>query len=1080
MRAFLQKIFKVYPEEVRLLLWVTLIQLAMRVSSVLVNNYAQTAFLKRFGVEYLPTIFLIEAILTFFFINTVGMLMERHRSVRVFTWLLLFFAAAMAVIWGLLPLNLLIIYPILFILKSMAIETLPILYWDILSDLFTTRQSKRLFTLITAGGVLGTTIGSLMTGKVARWVGVDNVLLIFVGGTILAALLNERTERVVGSPIQPRTDRVKKKKPKLSETLREVRNFSKRSPFLKYMILLVAIPNIVLPILTYQFNVVVDVTYASEQETLNFLGIFRGVSNAFIFLVLMFSGRLVSRWGVPTSLMFHPINYLLAFASLFFHFDIFSAIYARFSTETLKSTLNNPARAVLYNFFPSRMGGLVRVFLRGTVVRASDLAGSGALILLKGIMDPRTLSLVAAPLVSIWVLTTFLIKRRYPSLLVKVLMDKQIDWRRLEDVDLRTLAQDQKTLDALRRGLKEQSAEIAVLCAEILAQISPPGWCSWIVDALPAKPREVQETLLNLLKPSHAAEAGPCLLAAAQNAPPGSLHPILIALARLDPQGSLPFMQSLLDHSDPQVWIPAMVGVLRGGNADVQEPCRQNIRGLLESGDPEDLRLALEVLKETGDPAFSRVLLRIARAEDPHLKALALLALSGMGLPENLDVAMASIEDPVPQVRRAAAQLLLACGHEVSVDQAIRLLGDEDPQVREMARRAVAHREDVARTLIPVLASPSRILREQVLTILDEVESRPLDLSQFATRELEKAYGNLASFSSLRTVEGGKTLPLLRDHLLERNQAIQETVLRVLAVQDGRENMQVILKALRTKEKRDMDNAIEALESALHSGIRKVMIPLLEQIPIEEKLTRGRKHLRVALDGNAPPEITLLDRVKDDDPVTQALALYALCEMPAATIPVDEVRPWLHSNDPRVRDAARSLLQTREGGEPAPGPTGNGVPFIDKVLQMRRVPMFANLHVRELMAIGTIALETRCSRGDDVVREGDQGDALFLVFEGALSVVKGWQSGHDVVLARIGTNDFFGEMALFDREPRSATVLAETDATLLKIEGEAFDRLMRHYPAIPMNICLVFSQRMRSLHERLPQARGEATEAGRM
>jgi CRP-like cAMP-binding protein len=355
-----------------------------------------------------------------------------------------------------------------------------------------------------------------------------------------------------------------------------------------------------------------------------------------------------------------------------------------------------------------------------------------------------------------------------------------------------------------------------------------------------------------------------------------------------------------------------------------------------------------------------------------------------------------------------------------------------------------------------------------------------LELSQFATRELEKAYGNLASFSSLRTVEGGKALPLLRDHLLERNQAIQETVLRVLAVQDAGEQMQVILKALRTKDKRDVDNAIEALESTLHSGIRKVLIPLLEQIPMEEKLARGRKHLRVALDGNAPPEITLLDRLTDDDPVTQALALYALCEMTAATIPVNEVRPWLESNDPLVRDAALSLLQSREGGEPAPGPAGDGVPFIDKVLQMRRVPMFAHLHVRELMAIATIAVETRWSRGDAVVREGDQGDGLFLVFEGDLSVVKGWQSGHDVALARIGANDFFGEMALFDREPRSASVLAETDATLLKIEEEAFDRLMKHYPAIPINICLAFSQRMRSLQERLRQTRGEAAEAGSM
>ncbi|MGQ9655994.1 MAG: MFS transporter, partial [Thermodesulfobacteriota bacterium] len=300
----LQKVFKVYPNEVRLLLWVSAMQLAMRISSVLINNYAQAAFLKRFGVEYLPAIFVIEAILTFFMANAVGVLMGRFRTIRVFTGLLLFFALAVATIRGLLPLNIAILYPILFILKSQAIETLPILYWDILNDLFTTRQSKRLFTLITAGGILGTTVGSIMTGTVAKWVGIDNVLLIFVGGTLIAALLNENTERVVGSPLEPapETRRLAKRKP-LRETVREAYEYSKLSPFLKYMIVLVAIPNVVLPVLTYQFNVIVDMTYATERDTLQFLGVFRGISNAVIFGILLFSGRLVNKWGVATSLL---------------------------------------------------------------------------------------------------------------------------------------------------------------------------------------------------------------------------------------------------------------------------------------------------------------------------------------------------------------------------------------------------------------------------------------------------------------------------------------------------------------------------------------------------------------------------------------------------------------------------------------------------------------------------------------------------------------------------------------------------------------------------------------------------------
>ena len=88
----------------------------------------------------------------------------------------------MGMIRSMIPFRFVMIYPVLYILKSQVVEILPILYWDILSDLFTTQQSKRLYTLITAGGVLGTTLGSVLTGPIARRVGIDNVLLIFRGG----------------------------------------------------------------------------------------------------------------------------------------------------------------------------------------------------------------------------------------------------------------------------------------------------------------------------------------------------------------------------------------------------------------------------------------------------------------------------------------------------------------------------------------------------------------------------------------------------------------------------------------------------------------------------------------------------------------------------------------------------------------------------------------------------------------------------------------------------------------------------------------------------------------------------------
>ena len=233
MTQVIQKLFRIYPNEIKIFVWVVLIQFAMRISSILINNYAQTAFLKRYGVQYLPTIMVINSVLVFFVINFIGMLMARYRTTRVYSGILLSIALLVGICRGLIPYNVLLVYPVLFIIKSNAITTLPLLYWDILNDIFTTRQSKRLFTLIVAGGVLGTTLGSLLTKHISHWVGgPDNVLFVFIVGMIIAAVLNEKTEWVMGSPIQPRAKKKKKKKSgKFTDIVREMKELSDKSPF---------------------------------------------------------------------------------------------------------------------------------------------------------------------------------------------------------------------------------------------------------------------------------------------------------------------------------------------------------------------------------------------------------------------------------------------------------------------------------------------------------------------------------------------------------------------------------------------------------------------------------------------------------------------------------------------------------------------------------------------------------------------------------------------------------------------------------------------------------------------------------
>ncbi len=1066
--AFLGRILRVYPQEVRLLLWVTLIQLVMRISTILISNFSQTTFLKRFGVEYLPTVFVVEAVITLLLAGIVGWLMERYRTFRVFTGLFFCFAFSIALIRGLLPLGWVGFYPILYILKSLAEGILPILYWDILSDLFTTQQSKRLYTLITAGGVLGTTLGSLLTGPIARWVGMDNVLFIFVGGMLLAAILNEFTERVAGYPLEARPKRRQEKsKPDFRKNLAQVLDASRQSALLKYLIVLTAIPNVVLPILMYQFNVAVDGYFASEARTLHFFGVFRGISNAVMFVILLFSSRLITRWGVPNSLLWHPANYLLSLLGLFFRFDIFSATYARFSTETLKTTLNNPARAILYNFFPPQMRGLVRVFLRGTVVRVADITGSGFLMLVRGVMDPRLLSLVAAPLVLLWMWTTFRIRKRYPNLLIDALRKGQIQLGEAADEEFRAWLKDKSALEKLRQGLADPDTRTAIACAEMLAKAGPRDWNGWLLEGFSQRPLEVQRSFLGLLSLTDAPRTVPVLLRLAQTVPAEILPDLLAAISRLQPGAGATLMKEHLASRNPRLQTEALVGIYRSGEEEGRRLFRESIRALINQGE-EGRRLAAEALSRTGDADFAADLLKWSRSGSPDLQAPALRGLAKLQHKETIDLARKAIQSDNVQVREGALEVLEQFQENVPPQTWTALLADPDAGIRRKAAEILKQSEQTdMKDLLALLASPSRTAREEVLRILQDLGSPSAELSRFVNDNLRDAYTNLARARLMKQSGSGQACALLAEHLQEKIQETVDVVLRVLVGAAFGDKLKVILTAIHSRNRKDMDNAIEALEASLHPEIRKSLIPLLAGDPGHEVLVTVCRSLGIEA-VLAEPLNLLLSRLLDDaDQVTRVLTLYSLIEVPGVPLEQLSIPTNLKAGDELIREAAVQALEALSGGAAGAAAPPVAYGLLETLSALRRVPIFSDFRVRELVSLAGIAVPREAAAAELVVKEGEPGDALYIILAGEVSVRKGAGTPQERKLGFLGPNDFFGELALIGGYPRTATVKVEKKASLLVIAGDAFIKLIADHPSLPLRICGVLCRRIRDLQARL-------------
>ena len=100
----------------------------------------------------------------------------------------------------------------------------------------------------------------------------------------------------------------------------------------------------------------------------------------------------------------------------------------------------------------------------------------------------------------------------------------------------------------------------------------------------------------------------------------------------------------------------------------------------------------------------------------------------------------------------------------------------------------------------------------------------------------------------------------------------------------------------------------------------------------------------------------------------------------------------------------------------------------EAITQLQSVPLFSGLDDRELKLLATLVKERSYAAGSTIVADGATGYGLYIIKEGAASVRKEGR-----VVARMGPGEFFGEIAMLDNGPRTASVVAETDTVCLTL-----------------------------------------------
>ena len=205
---------------------------------------------------------------------------------------------------------------------------------------------------------------------------------------------------------------------------------------------------------------------------------------------------------------------------------------------------------------------------------------------------------------------------------------------------------------------------------------------------------------------------------------------------------------------------------------------------------------------------------------------------------------------------------------------------------------------------------------------------------------------------------------------------------------------------------------------------------------------------------------TLGDIVNDADPLPAALA--------ASFVPTEMiglVSTMKHGRHPllrgRVLRALNGLGTPDDMSDDDRRTMSEAEATLNRILFLRKVPVFADINPADLPLVANLLSEQRLEAGQTIIREGEAGDILYIVADGAVRVFH--QASPETTLSILETGECFGELALLDDEPRSATVETTRPSTFLLLRKSDFEQLLHARPGMAMAIIRTLSRRFRDL-----------------
>ncbi len=965
---------------------------------------SEALFLTQLSAQRLPIAFLIAAIAAMSGSAIYAAVVGAVRNDTLFTQMLLGAGVALACVPLAAPEPGVILLFALIAAYYLTYGVLANHFWTFAGDYFDTLTSKRLVPVFALGSSVGGLIGGAVGALTA--IALGPLATIAVWGALLcaaAALL-----WLARRPLRRWGPLEAEESDETSaEGISAAVRFVRRSRLGRWLLLSAVGMVLAQFVAQYIYSDVFVRSYPDPTDLAVFIGGYLALSNLVeIVLGLWLTPWLIRRFGVAGAHLAHPVLTLASFGALFASPRLDTAVAARANRELIENAVAQSSRTLVYNALPSRFRGRIRAFLEGVVVYGG-MSAAGVLLLAFETPDLRALALVGGGAALVYLVANLGARRAYLDTLVEGIRSGSLD---LGDLDDEIGDWDAARLvDLCDELLRAESVRPSRSLLQLIASLGQRGIAEPLARGLSHPLALVRSACARALGESgdepHAA------LRAALADRDAEVRLAAIAALPGDAGGNL---APLLGDPDPRV---------RAAAAARSPATSGHLVDMLEGSDREARLAAIAVAGETQAPLVARAI----GDPDPMLCAAALERLAAVAPDRLPQSAIARALDAECALVRCAALRACAGPHVLAeTERVARALRDPVPEVRRCAAEVLAAAGAAGvEAALPYLGDASEATAGAAFDAVaaGDHPRRRRFLSDELRRRAGLAWQALVAIGFLAHDEPGASF--LRVAVVDGLLRQRRIAFRALELLETPRVVRRVERALRFGGMRSRGDALEVLSNLGDRTAARLLVLMHEPGPIEERAAGLGADVAVP----ASREAFLADARWSDDRWVQ-LALAAR-ERPVGETP---------------------------GAESA---------VMERLLALKRVPLFENLNLDQLDAVLRLAGDASFLPGEVIVREGEPGGELYLLLEGSAQAWLDHGGANPRLLSTMEAGSYFGEMAILDDEPRSATVVAREPARLLTLDGDSLKALVLQMPEIAFELLRVMTARVRASERRL-------------